>query len=159
MIDTQLAISATTPHQQATVKRYREIVHDMTTDMEQCHTKLRQAQQRRELWMGSSLGNNNNDDNNNDPAMAHLLRERNHIHNSVRTADVVLGQADQIRSELRTQGRTLRTIGTTIGQMAQHVPGMNYLIEQIRRRRSRDDYVVAGVIASCILFTLWYILG
>jgi hypothetical protein len=32
-------------------------------------------------------------------------------------------------------------------------------VEQIRRRRSRDDYIVAGVIASCVLITLWYVFG
>jgi len=41
--------------------------------------------------------------------------------------------------------------------MTQAVPGLNHVVEQILRRRSRDDYVVAGVIASCVLITLWYV--
>jgi hypothetical protein len=30
-------------------------------------------------------------------------------------------------------------------------------VDAIRRKRSRDDQILAGVIATCILFTLWYL--
>jgi len=91
--------------------------------------------------------------------MEQLLRERNAIGNSLKSASSVLNQASDIRNELRNQGKALRGAGTKVLNMAGRIPGLNGLIDNIRRRRGRDDMVVSGTIAVCILFTLWYVLG
>jgi Golgi SNAP receptor complex protein 1 len=156
LINTKLAVAATTPHTQATVQRYRDIVSDLRGDMSTAVARCRQAKERQELLRGGSASGGIAVQ---DPAMEHLLRERNSIYNSQRAADSVLGQADSIRTDLRGQGRSLRTSNSVMGQITQQVPGLNYLVEQIRRKRSRDDMIVAGVIASCILMTLWYLFG
>ena len=88
-----------------------------------------------------------------------LLRERGHIHNSMNVASSTLAQAEGIRDDLQWQGRGLRNTGSIMASMTQSIPGMNRLVEAIRTRRSRDDQIVAGVIAVCIVFTLWYIFG
>ena len=93
-----------------------------------------------------------------DPAMEQLLRERNAIGNSLNSAKSVLGQASEVRSALASQGSALRGVGGKVKLIASHVPGLNSLIENIRRKRGRDDAIVSGVIAFCILFTLWYVL-
>jgi Golgi SNAP receptor complex protein 1 len=152
--------AATTPHTTAIVQRYQTILSDLRSDIDKTTVRVRQAKERQEL-LAAAAGSNSSMTGMavQDPAMEHLLRERNHIHNSMRAADNVLGQADHIRSDLRTQGRSLRHTGSLLGQMTQQVPGLNHLVEHIRRRRSRDDYIVAGVIASCILVTMWYVFG
>lgn len=91
--------------------------------------------------------------------MDSLLRERNHIQNSMSAASSVLGQAENIRQDLHWQGRSLRSTGSLMGQIASNIPGINHLVDQIRRRRLQDDKVVAGVIATCVVFTLWYMFG
>ena len=149
------AAATTVPHK-AVVNRYQTILQDLQADIDKTVARVRQAKERRELLAGSSAAGGMAVQ---DPATEHLLRERNHIHNSMRAADNVLGQADQIRSDLRGQGRSIGRSGTLLGQMTQAVPGLNHVVEQIRRRRSRDDYIVAGVIASCVLITLWYVFG
>jgi Golgi SNAP receptor complex protein 1 len=152
--------AATTPHTTAIVQRYQTILQDLRSDIDKTSLRVRQAKERQELMSGSGgPGSGSGGMNVQDPAMEHLLRERNHIHNSMRAADSVLGQADSIRSDLRTQGRSLRTTGSLLGQITTAVPGLNHLVEHIRRKRSRDDYIVAGVIASCILVTMWYVFG
>jgi Golgi SNAP receptor complex protein 1 len=151
--------AATTPHTTAIVNRYQTILSDLRSDIDKTTARVRQAKERQELLAGSNNSGGGSGMNVQDPAMEHLLRERNHIHNSMRAADSVLGQADNIRSDLRTQGRSLRSTGSLLGQITQQVPGLNHLVEHIRRRRSRDDYIVAGVIASCILVTMWYVFG
>jgi Golgi SNAP receptor complex protein 1 len=151
--------AATTPHTTAIVQRYQTILQDLRSDMDKTAARIRQAKERQELLSGSAPASGGNGMNVQDPAMEHLLRERNHIHNSMRAADSVLGQADSIRSDLRTQGRSLRNTGSLLGQITTAVPGLNHLVEHIRRKRSRDDYIVAGVIASCILVTMWYVFG
>jgi Golgi SNAP receptor complex protein 1 len=91
--------------------------------------------------------------------MEHLLRERNHINNSLNAAGGVIDQAEAVRTDLRLQGRGLRNTQGLLGALTTNIPGLNTLVEQIRRKRSRDDKIVAGVIATCILFTLWYLFG
>jgi type II secretory pathway component PulM len=159
LVGVDMLKQATTPHATAIVNRYQTILSDLRADMDKTVTRVRQAKERQELMGGNNNANSVTGMNVQDPAMEHLLRERNHIHNSQRAADSVLGQADNIRSDLRTQGRSLRSTGSLLGQITQNVPGLNHLVEHIRRRRSRDDYIVAGVIASCILVTLWYVFG
>jgi Golgi SNAP receptor complex protein 1 len=161
LVGQDMLSAATTPHATAIVNRYQTILSDLRADMDKTVARVRQAKERQELMGGnnSAASASASGTGNIDPAMEHLLRERNHIHNSQRAADSVLGQADSIRSDLRTQGRSLRSTGSLLGQITQNVPGLNHLVEHIRRRRSRDDYIVAGVIASCILVTLWYVFG
>lgn len=91
--------------------------------------------------------------------MQHLMRERHHINNSLDASTAVINQASEIHSDLRVQGMSLRGVQGTILRITSNIPGLNRLVENIRRRRSRDDMVVSGVIAACILFTLWYVFG
>merc|ERR1712238_232788 len=90
------------------------------------------------------------DASNRDPEMEQLLRERNSLGGALRSVASVLGQASEVRSDLRN-------LGGKVLNIASNVPGLNTLVEGIRRRRNKDDMVVSGVIAACILFTLWYL--
>ncbi len=137
------------------VKRYREILFDSTNDFKKTSGAIHRKRQSLELFSGAS-GNGMEVE---DPAMEQLLRERNAIGNSLKSASSVLNQASDIRNELRNQGMALRGVGTKVLNMAGKIPGLNGLIDNIRRRRGRDDNIVSGTIAACILFTLWYILG
>ena len=158
LISTRLATAATTSSQQASVKRYREIVLDLRGDLDKSVISVRRAKERHEL-LGSSSTAVAGNGGGVDPAMEHLLRERNHIQNSMNAAASVIGQADAVRQDLYGQGRSLRGTGALMSQLTSNIPGLNQLVENIRRRRSRDDKIVAGVIASCIVFTFWYVFG
>lgn len=162
LISSRLAASATTSSQQASVKRYREIVLDLRADFDKSVVNARRAKERRELLGSSSVvaaASGAAGGGGVDPAMEHLLRERNHIQNSMNAAASVIGQADAVRQDLYGQGRSLRGTGALMAQLSSNIPGLNSLVEQIRRRRSRDDKILAGVIASCVVFTLWYVFG
>jgi len=91
--------------------------------------------------------------------MEHLLRERSSIDASLNSTNAILSQASSVRNELRTQGQNLRGISGTMSVIAGHVPGLNGLIDKIKKKRMQDDRVVSGVVAGCILFTLWYLFG
>jgi golgi SNAP receptor complex member 1 len=139
------------------VKRYREILFDLSGDFEKSRQAHLRKQERAKLMQGArtSLDSGGVDD----PAMEQLMRERNHIANSQSAAASVINQASEIRSDLRNQGLSLGRVQSTMGMIAGNIPGLNMVMEQIRRKRSKDDKIVAGVIASCILFTLWYLFG
>jgi Golgi SNAP receptor complex protein 1 len=138
------------------VKRYREILFDCGADFKKTSAGVARRREAMELFRGS---NDNKGENGTDPAMEQLLRERNAIDNSMKSASSVLNQASSVRSELRSQGASLRGVGGTMASIAGNIPGVNNLIERIRQKRMRDDKVVGGVVAGCILFTLWYLFG
>jgi golgi SNAP receptor complex member 1 len=160
LITGRLSSAARTPGHQAVVGRYRDILADLRSDLEKSTQTVRRASERRELLQGAApspliaSGNGGND-----PAMDHLLRERSHIQNSMSAANNVLGQAESVRTNLRYQGQSLRGAQGMMLQLTSNIPGLNSLVENIRRRRGRDDMVVAGVIATCVVFTLWYMFG
>lgn len=156
VIHGRLIPAATLASQRAVGNRYRDILQDLQTDYDKTLTVLRRAKERHELLAGAAASST---EEGRDLGMESLLRERNHINNSMNAAASVLGQAESVRQDLRWQGRSLRSAGTLITAITSNIPGLNGLVEQIRRRRSRDDQIVAGVIASCILFTLWYLFG
>jgi len=137
------------------VKRYREILFDSTNDFKKTSAAINRKRESMELFSGASQNGMQVED----PAMEQLLRERNAIGNSLKSASSVLNQASDIRNELRNQGMALRGVGSKVLNMAGKIPGLNGLIDNIRRRRGRDDMCVSGTIAACILFTLWYVLG
>lgn len=149
----QMQSVATTPGQRAVSQRYENISSDLQRDFQSSLTAWRRACDRHELLHASAPSSGDG------TGMDSLLRERNHINNSVNTASSTLGQAEAIRDDLHWQGRSLRNTGGLMGQIASNVPGMNRLIDAIRQRRLRDDQIVAGVIATCIVFTLWYMFG
>jgi|EP00979_Chaetoceros_neogracilis_P012579 Golgi SNAP receptor complex protein 1 len=137
------------------VKRYREILFDSTNDFKKASGAIHRKRESMELFSGAGSNGMQVED----PAMEQLLRERNAIGNSIKSATSVLNQASDIRNELRNQGMALKGVGTKVLNMAGKIPGLNGLIDNIRRRRGRDDMVVSGTIAVCVLFTLWYVLG
>ena len=158
LITGRLAQASRSPSQKAVVNRYREILLDLRGELEKSRQTVRRAAERRELLQGAS-SSATAIQSGHDPAMDQLLRERSHINNSLNAAHGVLDQAEAVRTDLRFQGRSLRNTQGLLGALTTNIPGLNTLVEQIRRKRSRDDMIVAGVIATCILFTLWYLFG
>mmetsp|Transcript_24451 Transcript_24451/g.37692 ORF Transcript_24451/g.37692 Transcript_24451/m.37692 type:complete len:276 (+) Transcript_24451:160-987(+) len=140
------------------VKRYREILFDFSSEFQKFSCAMQRKRDAMELFANANTSQSGGGAGR-DPAMEELLRERHAIHNSVNAANGVLGQASMIRADLRNQGDSLRGIQGTIGKIASNVPGLNRLMENIKRKRSKDDMIVSGVIATCVLFTLWYLFG
>jgi len=141
------------------VKRYREILFDCGADFNKTSAAVARRREAKELFRGATAGLGGSNGNGPNPEMEQLLRERNAIDNSMKSANSVLNQAAGVRSELRSQGASLRGVGGTMATIAGNIPGLNGLIEKIRKKRQQDDRVVSGVVAACILFTLWYVLG
>jgi golgi SNAP receptor complex member 1 len=143
---------------QLLVKRYREILFDLTGDFSKTSALLARRKEQLELF-SNHHNSGTNSASSADEGMQHLMRERNHIHNSLSASSAVLNQASEIHSDLRAQGMSLRGVQGTVLRITSNIPGLNRLVENIRRRRSRDDMILSGVIAACILFTLWYVFG
>lgn len=152
-IATRLDPAAESSHQMLVVKRYREILFDLTGDYQKAQQVWNRSQERMELFKGADRTSSGDGQ---DAGMDSLMRERGHIQNSLNGANQTLAQAAQIRADLGAQRMSLGRVTSGIGTIMTNVPGLNTLVDRIRARRSRDDNILAGVIASCILFTLWY---
>jgi Golgi SNAP receptor complex protein 1 len=144
------------PQHSLLVKRYREILFDCGADYSKTSAAVARKREARELFRGATSSGGAGGG---DASTEQLLRERNAIDNSMKSANSVLGQAANVRSELRAQGASLRGVTGTMAQIAGNVPGLNGLMDMIRKKRQQDDRVVGGVVAACILFTLWYLFG
>ncbi|CAB9521906.1 Involved in transport from the ER to the Golgi apparatus as well as in intra-Golgi transport. It belongs to a super-family of proteins called t-SNAREs or soluble NSF (N-ethylmaleimide- sensitive factor) attachment protein receptor (By similarity) [Seminavis robusta] len=154
-ITSRLDPAANTSHQMLVVKRYREILFDLTGDYQKAHQGWQRSQERMELFKGADGSKGGGEGQ--DPAMDNLLRERNHIQNSLNGANQTIEQAFAIRADLGAQRSGLGRAQAGIGSILTNIPGINGLVDAIRRKRSKDDKILAGVIASCIFFTLWYL--
>jgi len=164
LVTTQLQPTAEKIGKSLLVKRYREILFDLSGDFEKSRQAHTRKMERIKLLEGSRRSSNNNNNKSaleidNTGGMDHLMRERNHISNSQSAAAQVINQAAEIRNDLRSQGMSLGRAQSMMGAIVQNIPGINTVVEQIRRKRSKDDMIVIGVIASCILFSLWYLFG
>jgi Golgi SNAP receptor complex protein 1 len=160
LINTRMAPAAERtgrPQHSLLVKRYREILFDCGADYSKTSAAVARRREARELFRGASAREGGGTGG--DASTEQLLRERNAIDNSMKSANSVLGQAAQVRSELRAQGAGLRGVTGTMANIAGNVPGLNGLIAMIQKKRQQDDRVVGGVAAACILFTLWYLFG
>lgn len=60
---------------------------------------------------------------------------------------------------MRAQGAGLGRVQHTLSAYVAAVPGISTLMSRIANRQTRDSTVLALVIAACICFTLWYLLG
>ena len=164
LINTRMAPAAERtgrPQHSLLVKRYREILFDCGADYSKTSAAVARKREARELFRGANASSSSSSGGGGggDASTEQLLRERNAIDNSMKSANSVLSQAASVRSELRNQGASLRGVTGTMARIAGNVPGLNGLIDMIRKKRQRDDRVVGGVVAGCILFTLWYLFG
>lgn len=156
LVQTQLQPKAEKAGKSLLVRRYREILFDLSGDFEKSRQAHTRKVERSKLMEGASVSNKS-PLSIDQSGMDHLMRERNHIHNSQNAAAAVLNQAAEIRNDLRSQGMSLGRAKSLMGQIAGNIPGINTIVEKIKKKRSKDDMIVVGVIASCILFTLYYL--
>eukprot|EP00536_Pseudo-nitzschia_multiseries_P014688 jgi/Psemu1/262337/estExt_Genewise1Plus.C_7520007 len=159
LVNTQLQPAAEKSGKSLLVKRYREILFDLSGDFEKSRQAHTRKMERAKLMEGANKQARRDPLAIDNLGMDHLMRERSHISNSQSAAASVINQAVEIRNDLRSQGLSLGRAQTAMGQIVGNIPGINTLVEQIRRKRSKDDMIVAGVIASCILITLYYLFG
>jgi Golgi SNAP receptor complex protein 1 len=142
------------------VKRYREILFDVTTDYQKTTAALQRQREYSELIMNVHTTSASNTSNTSTDDELLLWREQNSIQNSMNTTSSILEQAGDTFSSLQQQGASLRGVGGSISRITQAgIPSLHRLMDAIRRKKSRDDYIVAAVIATCIVVTLWYVFG
>lgn len=87
------------------------------------------------------------------------LKENEHIRNSDRLADDVIGVALSTKENLQSQRDFLYGVSTRLSSITNRFPVLNSLIQRINIRKRRDSIILASVISICIILMLIYALG
>lgn len=83
-------------------------------------------------------------------------QEREGIHSSMRMMDESIGKAMALQDTLRQQTHRLRRATAGLTNMAESIPGINHLIKAAGRKKTRDNLIVAVVIALFVCVTIWW---
>lgn len=136
----------------ALLQRYREILHDYSTEYKKINAQITHRRESAQLMAGmdgarGALGDS-------EP----LLRERSAIQSSHRAIDSIMSQASETKESLRSQRDSFLSANSTLGQVAAKFPAANKLMSAIQSKKQRNNVILALVIAGCICFTLYYVM-
>ena len=137
-----------------TLARHRDILHDFTQEYRRLSSAAGAARDRAEL-LGADNGGGGA------PLLGGsgaglLLRERGALERSNAALDGVLGQAGGVAAGLSTQRALFDAIDGKMDAVGARFPVVNSLLNAVRRRKNRDNLILAGVAAACLLFILLY---
>ena len=154
-------LSQTRPSNQlsarSVVQRSREVLRESKQEFRKIRTSMRNKKQNADLFSSSSSrSSNRHTSNNDDNESNHLLRERSAIQNSRQAIDSLLQEAAAARDSLRDQRHVLGSAGNRLLEIGAQLPGVDKLVGMIRRRRGRDTIIIAGTIAFCGFFLIWF---
>mmetsp|Transcript_9876 Transcript_9876/g.11285 ORF Transcript_9876/g.11285 Transcript_9876/m.11285 type:complete len:222 (-) Transcript_9876:1068-1733(-) len=138
----------------AQIQRLREILFDYKSEFRNAQSKKNEQRQRRMLL--KQVDEASSEDK---TAEDLLLQEKYSISNSHKAADAILGQAGEVSSTLRNQRNTFTNATSRLSTIGKAVPGVETLMKRIQNKRTRDNTILAIVIALCICFILFYVLN
>lgn len=152
---------------QHVLARHRDVLSELRQEFRRAAEGVSAARERAELLSGgyqsraggegaALLGGGGGSDA---AATAALLRERGTIAASTNLVDEMLAQAGAVSRGLADQRRAFESVGDRLAQMGERFPAVHGLLNAVRRKKSRDTVVLAGVIASCAAFTIIYVLA
>ena len=133
--------------------RYQDIYHDHKMEFGKLCSKIQRQRQRAELF-GDVEGEASTDD----PARDHLLRERKLLAEASQQGQEIMSKAEAAYTGLREQGNSLFGVASrmTTGVIGRF-PMIGNLVERVRRRKQRDQVIMAILLGVLVFFTLWYI--
>ncbi|RUS31066.1 Golgi SNAP receptor complex member 1 [Jimgerdemannia flammicorona] len=136
------------------LQRHRDILYDYTKDFKKTKANIKNARDHADLL--TQARDEIRMYNTGSSATDFLLTERDRIDSSHRMTDMVLEQAYATREDLDKQRSMLQSVNRRMGGVIARFPGINNLISKINTCTKRDTFILAGVIATCIVFLLIY---
>lgn len=88
----------------------------------------------------------------------HRFKWRTHIWSSCWYFCFSLSRATESHSHLVNQRKRLESSRSKIVSVFSRLPAVNQLMRKISDKKTRDNIIVAFVMACCICFCIWYIL-
>ncbi|KAH7731325.1 CBN-GOS-28 protein [Aphelenchoides avenae] len=142
-----------------TYRRHREILRDYNTEFNRAHTNITSQLEREDLLSGGgSSADGGFALNNRSRSTELLLRENDRINSCDRLLDEQMSLASSLKENLYGQRSGLGDITVRLHQMTKKYPAINNLMQKIRMKKRKDTLILAGVIASCLIFFFLYIM-
>ncbi|CAI5739363.1 unnamed protein product [Hyaloperonospora brassicae] len=138
--------------QDAVLQRYRELYFDFNTEFRRSMSTLQEKRDAQKLF-----GNRSHNGHSDDMEMDSLLNERRAVDSSRSMTGSIIEQAMATRNALANQRRQFTSSHGKVATLGSSFAGINTLVEQIRRKKMRNNTILALVIAGCICFTLWWV--
>lgn len=141
--------------QKIQVNRMKEVLFDFKSEFYSLQRKLKVQSKREALFKEATerLGSKSNK-----TAEEYLLKERFSIANSHNAADGLLDQASVGLNALKRQKKTFGKSVSGLTSIGSSIPAVNQLMKRIGNKKTRDNTILAIVIALCISLILIYIL-
>lgn len=137
----------------AQIQRLREILFDYKSEFHNAQSK--QTENRERALLLQEVNRPNGEES---TAEELLLQEKYSLANSQKNTDAILGQAQNVSEALRNQRGTITNATSRLVSIGKSVPGVETLMNRIRNKRTRDNTILAIVIALCLSFILIYML-
>ncbi|RLN69749.1 hypothetical protein BBP00_00000160 [Phytophthora kernoviae] len=138
--------------QDAMLQRYREVYFDFNTEFRRSMSSLQEKREAQKLF-----GNRTHNGHSEDVEMDSLLNERRAVDSSRSMTSSIIEQAMATKNALENQRRQFTSSHGKVATLGSSFAGINTLVDQIRRKKMRNNTILALVIAGCVCFTLWWV--
>lgn len=159
-MSTALSSTATTPPAALahTLQRHTEILHDYAQEFRKTRGSIASARERVDLLSGASRlraenGVTNGSMTNDRSAHDALYAERTSLASSNTGADAAIQTGLSLKEDLDRQRAMFASMVERMETMSEGMPAINRLISQIRRKKKRDIFVLAGVVGLLLFIT------
>lgn len=136
--------------------RHRDILHEFTQEFRRTRNNISSMREHAELL--TSVRNDISEykaSGSLSPGPS-LLRERGAIHGNIAQMDEVINVAQTAKVALGAQRTTFVEIQGKVKQLGDRFPAIRGILGAIRRKKSKDTLILAGVITACTLFLIIY---
>uniref|UniRef100_K3WQC3 Golgi SNAP receptor complex member 1 n=1 Tax=Globisporangium ultimum (strain ATCC 200006 / CBS 805.95 / DAOM BR144) TaxID=431595 RepID=K3WQC3_GLOUD len=136
---------------EAVLQRYRELYFDFKTEFRRSMSTLQEKRDAQKLF-----GNRSAQGTSEDAEMDSLLNERRALDSSRSMTSSIIDQALETKNSLDSQRSRFTNSRSKMNTVSNSFAGINSLVAQIRRKKLRNNTILALVIAACVCFTLWW---
>ena len=135
--------------------RHRDILHDFTQEYKRLSNIAGAARDRADL-LGSSMKGGSASNAGTNSTTGLLLRERSTLDRSSSAIDTVVAQAYGVASHLGQQRQLFDALDSKLTSLGAKFPVVNSILNAVRRRKNRENVILASVMAVCVLLILIY---
>ncbi|TYZ59204.1 hypothetical protein PybrP1_007137 [[Pythium] brassicae (nom. inval.)] len=137
---------------EAQLQRYRELYFDFKTEFRRSMSTLQEKRDSQKLF-GARRTTGASDDK----EMDSLLNERRALDSSRSMANSIIEQALETKNSLDSQRARFMGSHSKVHSVSHSFAGINAIVAQIRRKKMRNNTILALVVAGCVCFTVWWV--
>lgn len=139
-----------------TFARHNDILSDFSQEFRRLKSVITAARERASLLGGGGGVSPSSPIMPNQSGTGLLLRERGLLAGANSALDDVMGMAQGVATGLGQQRSVFDGVGGKLAGLGAKFPVVNSLMNAIRRRKNRDNTILAAVVAVCTLLMLIY---